>query len=72
LLVWTFAIAPSRLLTYLDTKSGQDKVIKLLEEDGDDILAAGRKRLKETRWMQRKLKKLEARRNTKNGRGVAA
>jgi hypothetical protein len=56
LLIGTWVISPSRLISYLETDVGEDKVAALMQDKGGDILAAGRKRLRETRWTQRKLR----------------
>jgi hypothetical protein len=60
LLISTFAISPSKLLELIQTADGQRWTKELLAVNGVRILAKGRKRLAETRAMERKLKKIQA------------
>ncbi len=64
LLVWTFALSPSRLIRFLESEVGEQMMRSMLEKNGEEILARGRKRLSETRWLQRKMKRFQAKTHT--------
>jgi hypothetical protein len=59
LLVWTFAISPKRLLTFLEGNIGRGLLTDMLRKDGEEVLARGKRRLAERRAMERKRRKVE-------------
>jgi hypothetical protein len=58
-LIWTFVINPSKFLELIQTPKGQQWTKEMLAANWERILAGGKKRLAETRAMDRKMKKFQ-------------
>lgn len=61
-MIWLFAIDPMKFLELVETPRGQLWAKELLKGEGfwDRVLAKGRRRLNETRALQRKVRKIQA------------
>jgi hypothetical protein len=61
-MIWLLAINPMKLLELVETPNGKQWMRQLFEREGywDRVIAKGKRRLAETRAMQRKAKRVEA------------